>query len=261
MKIMKNNTQKTLVTMIAKIRLDVQAYTTNLAGIGRDTTKLAPLVAAAFARFQEEKPDSTKLDFMKLFATKEQLVSWPENDQAAKAAGSATQALFNGVEYLLRRAKTMERITALEAARDQILLDAVTKGKVQAAEMGLKGEEAEKLIQSYRIKALGANTRKTVTQDEIAQVIYDGWYANMDEFDVFKIFVQQLLALKYAEATVTAILEKAEAKIALTQTALEANAVLAEKPAVTAHVEVAPALAAPATVIHTIPFRRHIAAA
>ena len=250
MKIMKN-AQKTLVTMIAKIRLDVQAYTTNLAGIGRDTTKLAPLVAAAFAKFQEEKPTSTKLDFMKLLATKEQLVSWPENDQAAKAAGSATQALFNGVEYLLRRAKTMERIAALEAARDQILRDAEAKGNAKVAELKLAGKEADELVQSYREEALGVHTRKRITQDEIAEVIYEGWYANMDDFDVFKGFVQQLLALKYAEATATTILEKAEAKIALTQTALEAKAVLAEQPVVAAHVEVAQPTR------HTIPFRRH----
>ncbi len=249
----KHDTPKTLDSMVAKIKTEVQAFAANLAGIGKNTTKLAPLVAAAFARYKEEDKSATKLAFMRFFATKEQLAAWPEDDLTAKAPGSATQALFNGVEYLLRRAVTMERIVALEANRAQVLAAAEAKAKAQIKEMGLKGEDAENLIQSYRTEALGSTARKTVTKDEIAQIIYDGWNSELDDFEVFKTFVQQILALKYAEETAKTILEKAETKIAEAQE----KGGLVEEAAIPVQLEVQ-AATIPARA--TIPFSRHRAA-
>lgn len=255
----RKNTKATLDSMIQAIKGEVQAFTGHLAAVTRDTTNLAPLVSAAFKRYKEENASATKLDFMKFFATKEQLASWPESDNAAKAPGSLTQSLFNGVEYLFRRAGQLERIAMLEAARDQIIAAAEVQAKIAAKEQGLKGEEFDAFVQASKEAALtGGGTTHRVTQDEIAGMIWNGWYSNLDDYDVFEKFVGDLLGLKYSANTVTSVLERAAGKIMETQQALTAQAPPVETPAAPP----APAVHVPAAHIPvpqrpTIPFRQH----
>lgn len=90
-------------TLIAEIRDNIRAFAADLSRVVCMTADLAPRTFAAYERFKGENPDRTKLDFVKCFASREQIARWPSTDKEAKAPGSPTQALFNAVEYLLRR--------------------------------------------------------------------------------------------------------------------------------------------------------------
>lgn len=256
-KIKKVNSQvaTTLDAMIAKIRNDVQAFAANMAGIMRDTERLAPQVLAAFDKFREDNSRATKLDFIKLLATKEQLAGWPETDQQAKTPGHPVQALFNSVEYLLRRANQVKKTEQLEQERERILAEAEVAAKLEVKRLGMKGEEADTYIAKAKEAAIAPVQSARMTQDQIAEVICSGWYSNLDDFEIFAGFCAKLLQLKYSENTVTGVLSKAEALIVKIQEQ--------PNPAETA---VVPSPAAP--VVQpiqpiqrpTIPFRRHVAA-
>lgn len=247
---------KTLDAMINKIKSDVQTFASQAAEVSASSRKLAPLVAAAYARFTEENQGARKLDFMKLFATPEQLEAWPGTDQEAKAPGSITQALFNGVEYLLRRANQLARIEKAETAREQALAQVEKDAREIAKERGLKGEEVTNLIEQAKTEALKEMASSNrLTAEDISDVIVDGWFAELDEFEVFESFVARILGLKYSERTTNNILVKAQEKI------LQMQEQETEKEA--------PPAPAPAQPVHTehrtehrptIPFRRHAAA-
>lgn len=247
-------TRTTLDNMIAKIKTDVQAFAENMAAVTRDTARLAPLVAQAFERYKDEvgADNATKLGFIKLFATPEQLATWPETDRAAKTPGAATQALFNSIEYLLRRAGQIAKAQELQAQRERIHAEATVLGRKEAKARGLKTEEeVDALIAEKEhnlLQAAGLMVERA-TQEDVVEIILNGWMTDLDEYDNFAAFVAQLLMLKYAENTVTTIMQKAQKLIAETQeSAAESPPQVEEKTVV-----------APAP--RTVQFRKHIAVA
>lgn len=219
--------------MVAKIKTQVQAYASTFAQVQRDTPKLALLVSAAFMQLKKENERATKLDFCQLFATKEQLVDWPEKDMDAKAPGSPVQSLFNGIEYLLSKARRLTKLAENELAQKDVLDEATRNAKHEIVVKGLKGEDAKAYIETAKSAALatltGTSKSTRVPQEDVAQIIHQMWYSELDDFEVFKTFVSQLLALKYADATVVSIVSKAEILIAAEQ--VKEDTPVAEQPA------------------------------
>lgn len=203
---------KNLTMLISKIRTDVQNYASALTGITRDSDRLAPMVANAFAEFQTAFPKGTKLEFIKYFATEEQAKAWPETDMQAKMPGSSVQSLFNSIEYLLRRAVQLKRIAEHEAevarVRAEAEKDAIAKGKAQ----GLKGHELELFVNHAKEEAtrhmLSPAASGRTSQEDIVAIIEEGWETDLDTYENFCKFVARLLSAKYSEKTVQTILAK-----------------------------------------------------
>lgn len=258
----KHATAETLDNMILAIRAQVQAFALHLSQVVRDTETLAPQVAAAFRKFREDVK-GTKLEFLKLLATKEQLAVWPANDIDAKAPGSPIQSLFNSVEYLLRRAASMTRETALNNKIDEAMKEAAKQARKEAKEQGLKGEEAEQYVLAAQQAAADALTAKPrrVSQDDIVTLIQAGWNSDLDNYTTFSAFVVELLGLKYSEKTVGGIMIKAQEAIVAAQTVEEEPPAPAPEVPAPAPVVHAPAMAAAANGKFTIVRRSHASAA
>jgi hypothetical protein len=255
----------TLDAMIVRIKSDVQNFALHMSAVARDTVRLAPLVAAAFKRFQEENSGATKLDFIRLFAKPDQLANWPATDLEAKTPGSPTQALFNSVEYLMRRAGQINRQHQAEIQRQQVIAQATDEGTRLAKEQGLKGEAAATFVETHKMNALaeiGTGRAISASTDEIADIIAEGWNSDLDDYEVYEKLMARLLSLKYAARTVDTILDRAQERIVAEQasTTTETEAPNPELP--TEAVPPVPTqLPAAATARPTIPFRRHRATA
>ncbi len=217
--------------MVAKIKSEVQAFASGLVEVTCNTLSLAPKVAEAYAAFVAKDDANTKLDFCKLFASKEQLVGWPESDKAAKAPESKVQALFNGIEYLLRKAPSIAKTEKRNIERQVAVDNAVKEARVLAKTQNLKGEELEQFIANAKANALSSFSpsagRGRHSVDKIAETIQDAWYSEMDDYDVFSAFCTKMLKLKYSDKTAISIVAAATAKIAAIQAEVEAKAATA----------------------------------
>lgn len=210
----------TLEGLVTKIRKDVQAFASSLVGIQRETETLAPLVAEAFTLFKAANADATKLNFIRLFATKEQLLNFPDTDMAAKMPGSPVQALFNSIEYLMRRATQLKNTEADAVKLETTVAEVGKTAAVEAASKGLKGDEADIYVRSAQQDVIEASGHKPRTSiDDIANVIHDGWYSDLAEAEVFFMFCVKILMLKFSQNTANSIIEKARGLIVATQAA------------------------------------------
>lgn len=238
--------------MVSKIRQDVQSFISSLSGVQRDTQRLAPLVAEAYVQYKKENTDGTKLLFFKLFATEEQAKSWPETDLDAKAPGAPTQALFNGMEYLLRKAGQMAKAQEIQETVEKTVREAEANARKEGKLKHLKGADLDNYVTQAReaaLATLAGPQASRMSQDELVEAVYNGWYADLEDWEVFSQFVASMLLLKYSETTVTSIINKASDRIKAEQEQVETPP--AEQPAA----------AATQTPGAAIPFRRHIAAA
>jgi len=250
---------KTLDNLIAQIRTDVQSYASALSGVTRDTDRLAPLTAAAYVQFQASFPEGTKLEFMRYFATEDQLKAWPETDAQAKIPGGPVQALFNSIEYLLRRATQIHREHEhqMEVARvrDEAAVVAMGTGKAK----GMKGAELESFVNTAKEEAtrtlLASHSSAKVSQEEVVTVIEEMWTSDLDDFTVFSKLISRLLSVKYSEKTVSSILAKVTDDLVLQEATVEAKPVV-EAPAPPPPV-VAPT-AETTKVTPAVPFRRRV---
>ena len=206
-----------LNNMIAAIKTQVQAFATHLSSVVRDSEALAPQVAAAFQKFRADVK-GTRLEFLKLLATKEQLAEWPKTDMEAKAVGSPIQSLFNSVDYLLRKAAAMKRDDALQLKIDNAAKDAAQHAAKEGKARGLAGPELELYIAKAEQDAVDAITRQParVAQDDVSGLILQGWDSDLDDFDTFVEFVAAILSLKYSAKTVEKIVGKARETVEAT---------------------------------------------
>jgi hypothetical protein len=174
-----------------------------------DTERLAPLVTEAYVMFQQQHGEgATKLEFCKLFATKEQLDVWPETDRKAKEAGSPIKALFNGIDYLIRRAKQLETIHARQEEAHKLMREAEDKVRLQLNGQTLTDEELDAKIkeaQAEAVKGLKQSARTSI--DDVIETVFRGWQMDLDTFDTFAEYTKELLGLKYSEAAVTRIID------------------------------------------------------
>jgi len=241
---------KALTVLVAKIRTDVQHFADSMSNLTRDTDKLAPMVAAAFAEYQKAFPEGTKLGFMKYFATEEQAKSWPETDLQAKAPGNPVQGLFNSIEYLLRRAVQLQRQAEFDAKVEAARAEAEKRAIAEAKAKGLRGQEADLYVNRAKEEATANLIPPTSggrpSQEGVIALIEEGWNSDLDNWETFMQFISRLLAVKYSEKTVANIMDRVSVDIAGQQQE-EVATVVAQNPtapAPTVETTVVPAPAA-----------------
>lgn len=215
----KRNTAKPrLDAMITELRNEIQKFTPEMEGLRQHTKALAPKIADAFSLFMRVHPEGTKLTFIKLFATEEQLKAFPQTDREAKAANSPVKSLFNSVDYLIREARRMDNMDSGHGRK--------------------------------RKKVAAANGRST--EEQVADLVYQGWYADLDNFATFAKYTGQLLSLKFADTTIQTILKAVSERLQKEQTQPQQVPTAAATPAAIPVVE--RAVVEPAEVSMPLPF-------